>query len=89
MTNASLSIPKYLLRLMCLPIAALSIVLVAFLGLSLTGKPVSQAWLLAFSQVVMILVIAIDFGSIFTARRSRLSDRFLRTKVAFGTNELG
>jgi len=88
-TNSPSSIPKYLLRLISLPIAVLSIVLVAFLGLSLTGKPVSQAWLLAFSQVVLILVTAVDFGSIFTARRSRLTDRFLRTKVAFGTNVLG
>lgn len=87
--NVSLSIPTYLARFVCLPLAAGAIVLIAFLGLSLTGKPVSQAWLLAFSQTVMILLIMLDFGSILTARRSRLTDRLLRSKVAFGTRVQG
>jgi uncharacterized RDD family membrane protein YckC len=87
--GSSAPILKYLLRLFSLPLAAISIVLVAFVGLSLTGRPVSQAWLLAFSQLISLILVIVDFGSIFTPKRSRLTDQILRTKVAFGANVLG
>ena len=87
--GSKVPIPKYLLRLFAVPLSVISIVLVAFAGLSLTGRPVSQAWLIAFSQLISLILVLVDFGSIFTAKRSRLTDQLLRTKVAFGANVLG
>ena len=87
--GSKVPILKYLLRFFALPLSVISIVLVAFAGLSLTGRPVSQAWLLAFAQLISLILVIVDFGSIFTAKRSRLTDQLLRTKVAFGANVLG
>jgi uncharacterized RDD family membrane protein YckC len=87
--GSKVPIPKYFLRLFAVPLSVISIVLVAFAGLSLTGRPVSQAWLIAFSQLISLILVLVDFGSIFTAKRCRLTDQLLRTKVAFGSNVLG
>jgi uncharacterized RDD family membrane protein YckC len=87
--GSKVPILKYLLRFFALPLSVISIALVAFAGLSLTGRPVSQAWLLAFAQLILLILLIVDFGSIFTAKHSRLTDQLLRTKVAFGANVLG
>jgi hypothetical protein len=87
-TNDQASLGKYLLRLAAFPICLGSLVFLVFLGLSLTGRSVSQAWLTAFSQVVTIAFLLADYGAIFTSNGSRLTDRVLRTKVSFGTNNL-
>jgi uncharacterized RDD family membrane protein YckC len=88
-TNTQLSIPTYLIRLISLPLAIGAVVLVSFLGLSLTGRVVSEAWLLAFSQVVSIILTLVDFGGLFSARKSRITDRVLRTKLVFGMSVPG